>query len=87
MHFWKKRLQRAAALFCTLALCAGMVPSAAFAQEPSTAAQVSLTQQSNTQGAPEGETTPPESTPARFCQVSAGKPMPDSILRIWVSIL
>ena len=65
MHFWKKRLQRAAALFCTLALCAGMVPSAAFAQEPSTAAQVSLTQQSDSQGAPEGETTPPESTPAQ----------------------
>ena len=65
MHFWKKRLQRAAALFCTLALCAGMVPSAAFAQEPSTAAQVSLTQQGDSQGAPEGETTPPESTPAQ----------------------
>ena len=73
MHFWKKRLQRAAALFCTLALCAGMVPSAAFAQEPSTAAQVSLTQQSDSQGAPEGETTPPESTPAGRDRTRAGR--------------
>ena len=46
-----------------------MVPSAAFAQEPSTAAQVSLTQQGDSQGAPEGETTPPESTPAQGATV------------------
>ena len=78
MHFWKKRLQRAAALFCTLALCAGMVPSAAFAQEPSAAAQVSLTQQSNTQGAPEGETTPPESTPAQVAaELEEGATVPE----------
>ena len=34
MRFWKKRLQRVAAMVCSVALAASMMPTAAFATEP-----------------------------------------------------
>ena len=34
MQFWKKRLQRVAAMVCSVALVASMMPTAAFATEP-----------------------------------------------------
>ena len=34
MRFWKKRLQRVAAMVCSVALVASMMPTAAFATEP-----------------------------------------------------
>lgn len=36
MRFWKKRLQRVAAMVCSVALVASMMPTAAFATEPET---------------------------------------------------
>ena len=38
MHLWKKHARRAAALVCTLALTASLLPTAAFAQGDATLA-------------------------------------------------
>ena len=64
MQFWKKRLQRAAALVCTLALVASLLPTAAFAEPAATPEPTPSAQSDAGSTASTLELTEPTESPA-----------------------